>query len=57
MAWLARAHPLGSPLAAHNESGERLSGTFDGLESDGGLRLRLADGSIRAIHAGDVTLG
>ena len=50
-AWLAAAHPLGSALA----SGEG-EGLFDGLEPDGALRLRLADGTRRVIHAGDVFL-
>ena len=54
--WLAAAHPLGSPLAVHGADGSRVSGTFDGLEADGALRLRLADGAARVIHAGDVTL-
>ena len=54
--WLAAAHPLGSPLAVHGADGSRVSGTFDGLEADGALRLRLADGSARVIHAGDVTI-
>ena len=54
--WLAAAHPLGAPLAVHGADGSRVSGTFDGLEADGALRLRLADGSARVIHAGDVTI-
>ena len=54
--WLAAAHPTGSPLAVHGADGARLAGTFDGLEPDGALRLRLADGTCRVIHAGDVTL-
>jgi BirA family transcriptional regulator, biotin operon repressor / biotin---[acetyl-CoA-carboxylase] ligase len=29
---------------------------FDGLDSDGALRLRLADGAVRVIHAADVFL-
>ena len=57
LAWLARAHPAGAPLAVHDEGGGRLSGTFDGIEPDGSLRLRLPDGAVRAIRAGDVTLG
>ena len=56
-AWLARAHPVGSPLAVHGEDGKRIAGTFDGLGPDGSLRLRVADGELRTIHAGDVTLG
>lgn len=55
--WLAAAHPVGSALTVHEPSGGRISGTFDGLEADGALRLRLADGSARVIHAGDVMLG
>jgi BirA family biotin operon repressor/biotin-[acetyl-CoA-carboxylase] ligase len=50
-AWLAAAHPLGTFLAAGDARG-----TFDGLEESGALRLRLADGSLRIIHAGDVFL-
>ncbi|MGZ3172471.1 MAG: biotin--[acetyl-CoA-carboxylase] ligase [Croceibacterium sp.] len=55
--WLAAAHPMGSALTVHEPSGSRISGAFDGLEPDGALRLRLADGSCRVIHAGDVMLG
>jgi BirA family biotin operon repressor/biotin-[acetyl-CoA-carboxylase] ligase len=54
--WLAAAHPAGAPLSVHDAEGARISGTFAGLEPDGALRLRLADGSMRVIHAGDVTL-
>lgn len=50
-AWLAAAHPLGTPLAT--SEGE---GLFDGLDESGALRLRLADGTTRVIHAGDVFL-
>lgn len=54
--WLAAAHPPGAPLAVHAADGARVSGTFAGLEPDGALRLRLADGAVRVIHAGDVTV-
>lgn len=47
--WLAHAHPPGTALAT--SEGE---GLFDGLEEDGALRLRLADGSLRIVRAGDV---
>lgn len=50
-AWLDSAHPIGTPLAT--PEGE---GLFDGLDESGALRLRLADGSLRVIHAGDVFL-
>ena len=49
--WLERAHPLGTKLATSEGVGE-----FDGLDQDGALRLRLADGTSRVIHAGDVFL-
>ena len=47
--WLAAAHPVGTALST--SEGE---GLFDGLDESGALRLRLADGTIRTIHAGDV---
>lgn len=50
-AWIERAHPVGTPLVTSEGAG-----LFDGLESDGALRLRLADGTSRVIHAGDVFL-
>jgi len=50
-AWLAAAHPLGTALV----TGE-CEGLFEGLDESGALRLRLADGSLRVIHAGDVFL-
>ena len=56
-AWLSRAHPLGTPLSVHIAPNERISGSFDGIEGDGSLRLRLADGSVHVMHAGDVSLG
>lgn len=55
-AWLARAHPMGSPLSVHSGAGESVSGTFDGIEPDGALRLRRDDGTIEVIRAGDVEL-
>jgi len=55
--WLAAAHPPGTVLTVHEPGGAILSGMFAGLERDGALRLRLADGALRVIHAGDVMLG
>ena len=55
-AWLARAHSIGTPLTVHSSADETVSGSFDGIEPDGALRLRLADGSLETIRAGDVTL-
>ncbi|MFP5329503.1 MAG: biotin--[acetyl-CoA-carboxylase] ligase, partial [Alphaproteobacteria bacterium] len=56
-AWLARAHPLGTQLSVHGQDSAPIRGRFDGIEVDGTLRLRLADGSVRAIHAADVSIG
>lgn len=55
-AWLARAHPLGTPLSVHDAPGGRVSGHFDGLELDGAMRLRVADGRVELIRSGDVAL-
>ncbi|WP_348538691.1 biotin--[acetyl-CoA-carboxylase] ligase [Sphingomonas brevis] len=54
-AWLARAHPVGTPLEVHSGSGESVAGTFDGIEPDGAMRLK-RDGMIDIVRAGDVTL-
>ena len=54
--WLAAAHPVGAALSVHDGDGQRVAGTFAGLAPDGALRLCLADGAVRVIHAGDVTL-
>ena len=56
LAWLARAHPLGSRLTVHAGPGEPVSGRFDGLEPDGALRLRRDDGALEIVRAGDVEL-
>lgn len=50
-AWLAAAHPIGTRLST--PAGE---GSFDGLDPDGALRLRLVDGGLQLVHAGDVFL-
>lgn len=54
--WLLAGHPLGTPLLVGEPDEEPLRGTFAGLGTDGALQLRLADGSTRAIHAGEVRL-
>lgn len=53
-AWLDRAHAPGTPLAVQLPDGERIEGIFEALDDEGALILRLADGGIRVIHAGDV---
>jgi len=55
-AWTARAHGLGEPCEARLP-GETVRGVAEGLDADGALRLRLQDGAIRRITAGDVFFG
>jgi BirA family biotin operon repressor/biotin-[acetyl-CoA-carboxylase] ligase len=55
-AWLARAHPVGTPLEVHSGPGERIAGRFDGIEADGAMKLKLDDGRIEIVRAGDVSL-
>jgi BirA family biotin operon repressor/biotin-[acetyl-CoA-carboxylase] ligase len=54
--WLAAAHPLGTPLSIGEPGETPLSGAFAGLTDEGALQLRLADGAVRVIHAGEVRL-
>lgn len=49
--WLDRAHPIGTALTITGAT--PLTGLFNGLEPDGALRLRMADGTNHIIHAGD----
>ena len=49
----ARAYGLGGPCVARI-GGATLEGVAEGLDPDGALRLRLNDGSLRRISAGDV---
>jgi BirA family biotin operon repressor/biotin-[acetyl-CoA-carboxylase] ligase len=52
-AWTARAHGLGQPCSARLPT-ETIEGVAEGLDFDGALRLRLPDGTLRRITAGDV---
>jgi len=54
--WTARAHAIGTPLAVHGPEGELIRGTFGGIDPEGALQLRLAGGTTRTIHAGEVLL-
>jgi BirA family biotin operon repressor/biotin-[acetyl-CoA-carboxylase] ligase len=54
--WLARAHPVGTALTIRPPGEPPVEGLFDGLDDDGALRLRLAGGEMRTMHAGDVFL-
>jgi len=53
--WQARAHPIGTALSIAGPDGT-IEGLYDGLASDGALRLRKADGGTAVVHAGDVFL-
>lgn len=55
-AWSARAAGLPGPCVARLGSVE-VVGTAEGLDPDGALRLRVADGQVRRITAGDVFFG
>jgi BirA family biotin operon repressor/biotin-[acetyl-CoA-carboxylase] ligase len=55
--WSALAHPEGTALVVHEPGAEPCTGEYAGLAADGSLRLRLADGTLRDIHAGEVLLG
>jgi BirA family biotin operon repressor/biotin-[acetyl-CoA-carboxylase] ligase len=54
--WLERAHPRGTALRVRGADGSVIEGLFDGMDADGALLLRLADGSVHVMHAGDVFL-
>lgn len=54
--WMARAHPPGTALTARLADGSAVEGLFEGLDGQGALILRLADGGRHVIHAGDVFL-
>ena len=53
-AWLARAHPIGAPLAVR-VGGAQTAGSFAGLDTDGALLLR-HDAGVRRIDAGEILL-
>ena len=51
--WLAYATGVGDRIAAR-VGAETLEGRFEGLGDDGALALRLDDGRLRPVHAGEV---
>lgn len=55
-AWRARTPGLDGPAVARLGR-ETIEGVAEGVAPDGSLRLRLADGSLRMISAGDVFFG
>lgn len=54
--WTARAHGLGERCEARLPN-RTLSGVAEGMDPDGALRLRLDDGALERITAGDVFFG
>ncbi|MEM7730326.1 MAG: biotin--[acetyl-CoA-carboxylase] ligase, partial [Pseudomonadota bacterium] len=50
--WLERAHHFGKVVTVNGQTG-----TFADLGLDGALCLTLADGTVRRVHAGDVSFG
>ncbi|MEZ5708833.1 MAG: biotin--[acetyl-CoA-carboxylase] ligase [Blastomonas sp.] len=54
--WQRHAHRPGQPLMVTIGEGQALSGVYDGLDDDGALRLRLENGSVRIVTAGDVEM-
>lgn len=55
-AWIRSAAGLGGACTARLER-ETIAGKAEGLDADGALLLRLGDGQLRRITAGDVFLG
>lgn len=54
--WSAISCSEGTNLQVNLPDGTTLDGAFAGLTEDGALRLALAGGAMRVIHAGDVRL-
>ena len=54
IAWLARAHPIGTALTIRY-AGNELAGSFVGLSAEGHLLLRTLDG-VQTISSGEVLL-
>jgi len=55
-AWLKRAEGIGGRIAVRLSSGT-MEGIFEGLAPDGALQLRLDDGTLHLVSAGDVFFG
>lgn len=52
--WLAAAHRPGTLLTVNDPDRGPLTGAFAGIDPHGIALLRLADGKVHAIHAGDL---
>ena len=58
-AYLESAHGLGESITVRTslDLDESISGVFEGIEEDGALLLRLADGTVKRLIVGDVFFG
>ncbi|OYX89464.1 MAG: biotin--[acetyl-CoA-carboxylase] ligase [Novosphingobium sp. 17-62-19] len=54
--WLTRALPTGTLVSVKDRDHGVIMGAFAGIDDDGVALLRLADGAVRAIHAGDIDM-
>ncbi len=54
--WLDHAANLHQKIVAKLPQGS-FEGVFEGLDTDGALRLRLANGEIKVIHSGEIFFG
>lgn len=54
--WSARAVPPGTLVSVNDSQHGKIIGAFAGIDDDGVALLRLADGAVRAIHAGDIDM-
>lgn len=54
--WVARALPTGTLVSVKDREQGTIIGAFAGIDDDGVALLRLADGAVRAIHAGDIDM-
>lgn len=52
--WTKLAHPRGTMLTLTEGADTGLTGAFDGLDASGALRLRLDNGSLHLVTAGEV---
>lgn len=54
--WLAQALPTGTLVSVKDREQGVIMGAFAGIDDNGVALLRLADGAVRAIHAGDIDM-
>lgn len=54
--WLSRAHPPGTLVSVKDREQGELIGAFAGIDEDGVALLRMADGLLHPVHAGDIEM-